>query len=90
MTAMCFHFLNVKMVSALKKIDKDIPYIIFVHGNEALHWYERIFPDRFNGLIRTLKFFKYVIVNSYSISVIKKFFKHTTKDIQIVCVSEWM
>lgn len=89
-TAMCFHFLNVKMVSALKKIDKDIPYIIFVHGNEALHWYERIFPDRFNGLIRTLKFFKYVIVNSYSISVIKKFFKHTTKDIQIVCVSEWM
>lgn len=89
-SSICFHFLNPSMLKALKKINKKIPIVIFVHGNEALYWYERIFPDRFRGFIRILKFIKYVIVNTYSISLIRKFFKETKRDIQIICVSNWM
>lgn len=89
-SSVCFHFLNLKMIKAINLIERDIPIIIFVHGNEALWWFERIFPDRFNGLIRTLKFIKYVGVNSYSILKIRRFFKYESRNIHIVCVSKWM
>lgn len=89
-SAICFHFFNPYMVKVAKNIKKDIPIFIFVHGNEALYWYQRIFPDRFNGVIRILKFIKYVIKNTYSILKIRRFFRKTNKNIQIVCVSKWM
>lgn len=89
-TGICFHFFNPSMARVVQKIKKNIPVFIFVHGNEALYWYQRIFPDRFNGVVRTLKFIKYVIVNTYSISKIQKFFKKNKKNVQIICVSNWM
>lgn len=89
-TCLCFHFLNPYMLKVIKRISRNIPICVFVHGNEALWWYERIFPDRFRGFIRTLKFFKYVVVNTYSICSIRQCFKNIKKEIKIICVSDWM
>ena len=89
-TSICFHFFNPYMSKVINQIERKIPIFIFVHGNEALHWYQRIFPDRLRGVIRILKFVKYMIVNTYSIFKIKRFFHRTNKKIEIVCVSEWM
>lgn len=89
-SAICFHFFNPYMAKVAKNIKKDIPIFIFVHGNEVLHWYQRIFPDRFNGIVRILKFIKYVIKNTFSIFKIRGFFKKEKKNIQIICVSNWM
>lgn len=88
--ALCFHFFDTKMIGVLDDIARPFPVFIFVHGNEALMWYERIFPGRLSGVIPFLKFAKYVMVNTYSIQKIRKFLKHTKHNVQIVCVSEWM
>lgn len=89
-TCVCFHFLNISMVKAIRKFRNDIKIIIFVHGNEALWWYERIFPDRFNGFIRTLKFVKYVLINTCSVLYIRNNINKIKNSINIVCVSKWM
>ncbi|WP_303800437.1 glycosyltransferase family 4 protein [Ruminococcus flavefaciens] len=89
-TCVCFHFLNPSMLKAIQHFRKNIKLVVFVHGNEALWWHERIFPDRFSGFIRTLKFIKYMIVNTYSINYIRKRINNIDNSINIVCVSEWM
>lgn len=89
-TCVCFHFLNISMVKAIRKFRNDVKIVIFVHGNEALWWYERIFPDRFNGFIRTLKFVKYVLINTCSIVYIRNNINKIKNPINIVCVSKWM
>lgn len=49
--ALCFHFFDTKMIGVLDDIARPFPVFIFVHGNEALMWYERIFPGRLSGVI---------------------------------------
>ena len=88
--ALCFHFFRADMIKALQKIKQKYPVFIFVHGNEALMWHERIFPDRLNSFVPFLKFIKYTVVNSYNIKKIKRYLKNTKHKITIVCVSEWM
>lgn len=88
-TCVCFHFLNPMMLKALNQFRRDINIVVFVHGNEALWWWQRIFPDRFNGLIRTLKFIKYVFVNTFSIIKIRQSINHI-HNLHIVFVSQWM
>ena len=87
---LCFHFFSSKMAKALHMTINKYPVCIFVHGNEALMWYERIFPDKMNGLIPFLKFIKYICTNIYNIDKIRKFFKNNKDNIKIICVSEWM
>lgn len=89
-SCVCFHFLNISMLKALQKFRANVKVVIFVHGNEALWWHQRIFPDRFNGVIRTLKFVKYAIINSCSIIYIRNRINDLNLQISIVCVSEWM
>lgn len=84
----CFHFLSVKMLKVYKKIATNVNAIAFVHGNEALWWYQRIFPDRLSGIVQILKFFKYVIINTYSMFYIRQNLKKL--NISLVFVSEWM
>lgn len=86
--SVCFHFLSAKMVRTYKKFNREVKAIAFVHGNEALWWYQRIFPDRFNGIIRVLKFIKYLILNTYNMF----YMRHNLNKIAIslVFVSDWM
>ena len=88
--ALCFHFFRTDMIEALQKMKQIFPVYIFVHGNEALMWHERIFPDRLNSFIPFIKFIKYMFVNSYNISKIKGYLKNTKHKTTIICVSEWM
>ena len=76
------------MVKAYKRFNRPVKAIAFVHGNEALWWYQRIFPDRFSGFVRILKFIKYVILNSYNMIYMRN--KLNKLDISLVFVSDWM
>lgn len=89
-SCVCFHFLNPAMLKAIKGFRRKLGIVIFVHGNEALWWHERIFPERFSGIIRTLKFFKYVAVNTWSMSRIRTNINRIEQDVHIVGVSNWM
>lgn len=89
-TCVCFHFLNISMLKAIQRFRTNVKIVIFVHGNEALWWYQRIFPDRFSGVVRTLKFVKYAIVNTRSIFYIRRKINNLKLQINIICVSEWM
>ena len=84
------HFVSSKIISTLKNVKRSIKIVIFVHGNEALMWYERLFKDRIVDLITLLKFIKYIVVNSLTILNIRKYFKHVSNKVEIVTVSEWM
>lgn len=89
-SCICFHFLTKPMLSAIERFRHNVSVIIFVHGNEALFWYERIFPDTFADCIRILKFLKYVFVNTYTIHYIRKRINNLKVKVDIVCVSQWM
>lgn len=89
-TCVCFHFLDIQMMKAIQAFRKDVAITIFVHGNEALWWYERIFPDKFADIIRVLKFIKYAFRNTVSINYIKRRINKLGDRVNIICVSEWM
>ena len=89
-TCVCFHFLDIQMMKAIQAFRKDVAITIFVHGNEALWWYERIFPDKFADAIRILKFIKYAVKNTISINYIKHRINRLGDKVNIICVSEWM
>lgn len=89
-TCVCFHFLNVPMFKAIKRIRTDVSITIFVHGNEALWWYERIFPDKFANFVQVLKFVKYAVKNTRRILYIRRRINCLRNNVNIVCVSEWM
>lgn len=89
-SAICIHFLNRNIIKVLNKIDLNIPIFIFVHGVEALNWYERIFPYTFNNIRSTLGFLKYTINNILNMLTIRKYFSNPRKNITLIAVSEWM
>ena len=89
-TCVCFHFLDIPMMKAIHKFRRNVAVTIFVHGNEALWWHERIFPDKFADIIRVLKFIKYAIKNTVSINFIKYKINKLGANVNIICVSEWM
>lgn len=89
-TAVCAHFITPDMISVLSSINRKLNIYIFVHGNEALMWYERIFPYLFTDFISVLKFIKYIFINIISVSIIRSFLKESKHDITLIAVSEWM
>lgn len=89
-TCVSFHFLTISMLKAIEKFRSDVKIVIFVHGNEALWWHERIFPDCFATFNRVLKFCKYVVVNTGNILYIRNKINKLNVKANIVCVSEWM
>jgi len=88
--AVCVHFIDKLMIDALTKVTKKLRIFIFVHGNEALHWYERIFLDDFNSIRSILGFCKYTFYNVITIPKIKSFLRHTNHGYKLIAVSEWM
>lgn len=88
--AIYVHFIDMTMIKAIKKLKKCSRLVIFIHGNEALKWYERIFPDMFPNFKSVLGFSHYVLSNIFSIPVIGKFVRTTDKEITLIGVSNWM
>jgi hypothetical protein len=86
----CVHFLCAEMINFFTKCKHPLNLLIFVHGNEALHWYQRIFPGIFSSARQFLGFIKYVFVNTYEIRKIRSFFKKTHHNCTFVTVSHWM
>ena len=84
------HFFSHNIIKALKNVDNRCKLVIFVHGNEALLWYQRLFKDRINSPLYFLKFIKYIIMNTINMRLIRKYFKNTNRNITIVGVSNWM
>lgn len=87
---LCFHFISRSMIKALKQIEQSHKLIIFVHGVEALQWYERIFPGVFSTSKMFLSFLKYIVNNTINLKICKKFFSNTHHVCEFITVSEWM
>ena len=81
------HFYQHWMLERIIKIFQ-VPFIIWVHGFEALGWYRRLF----NYTIYSPVFFNYVRQNTYQQYHFRKLIKYANKDsrIQFVFVSNWM
>lgn len=88
--AIYVHFIDVSMIKCLQKIQLPLKIIIFIHGNEALWWHERIFPNMFPNLKSFLGFAHYVIDNTYSMPMIRHFVNSTRNELTLVGVSKWM
>jgi len=86
----CIHFIASPMMRALNKISERKRVIVFVHGNEALHWYQRIFRGTFSSLKLALGFFKYVVANVIQINTARVFFRKSIHNFEFVAVSKWM
>ena len=86
----CFHFITPEMINAIKHFRENLGVIIFVHGNEALWWYERIFPDRLGDFVHVIKFARYIIRNSISMARIRKSIADISDRSYFVGVSRWM
>lgn len=86
----CIHFLDWTMIEALNQIQQRLRLLIFVHGVEALYWYERIFPDMFVGVRSYLQFGRYIMNNYMDMHNIRKFLNKTGHALELITVSEWM
>lgn len=87
---LCFHFISRTMIKALQQIEQPQKLIIFVHGVEALRWYERIFPGIFTTPKMFLGFLKYIVNNSINLRICQRFFSNTHHVCEFITVSEWM
>lgn len=86
----CMHFINGDMISALNKVESKRKVFIFVHGVEALYWYQRIFKGTFGNMRLILGFIKYSINNIIEIRRIRRFLNTNRHDCCFIAVSGWM
>ena len=87
---LCVHFINGQIINVLNKIENSRRLVVFVHGVEALHWYERIFPGTFRTPKMILSFLHYIKSNIHQINICRKFFSNTIHKVEFIAVSEWM
>lgn len=88
--AICVHFIGPYAIQPLEGIDKTQNIFVFVHGNEVLHWYERIFKGTIVDLHSFLAFSKYALHNIKNMRVIRRFLKSTHHNVKLISVSRWM
>lgn len=86
----CIHFITLEIINALNQISNKRNIVLFVHGVEALCWYERIFPGIFRSPKNIMSFIKYAIVNMTTLPQIRRFLNSTQHKIVFITVSEWM
>lgn len=86
----CVHFIGPYATEAFDLVDNKMDIYVFVHGNEVLHWYQRIFKGSFYNLHSLLAFLKYSLYNIYNLHRIKKFIHSTNHNLHFIGVSEWM
>lgn len=87
----CVHFLDSCIIDYLKAgADRITKAIVFVHGYEALHWYQRIFAGTFANFTLFKNFISYIYNNIRELRIIRKFLKSNMIKCEFVTVSEWM
>lgn len=86
----CIHFLDYKMISVLKKVRRTLDLFVFVHGAEALKWYQRLFPGIVTSFKSFMVFIAGIINNTLDMTNIRSFLKHTHHKVHLITVSEWM
>lgn len=86
----CVHFLTKSIAKVLSEITTPRKVVLFVHGVEALKWYERIFPGGFSDIHRCVSFLKYMVSNSLTLPIIRKFLSKTNHSLSFITVSKWM
>jgi len=86
----CVHFLDSYIIECLQLTSNINKAIVFVHGFEALHWYQRIFSGTFANITLFKSFLRYIYSNTTELRKIRKFLKHMTFKCEFVTVSEWM
>lgn len=86
----CAHFLSPEMIDVFKRINSVLRIVIVVHGNEALFWYQRLFPGLLSSPRLVLGTIHGAFQNVYSIGVIRRFLQSNHHEIEFVTVSEWM
>ena len=89
-SAICLHFISRNMIKGLRSAQYKPKLYVFVHGAEALHWYERIFPKMFPTVRSFFAFLKGTLYNIIGISVIKRFLKEKNHKVTLIGVSQWM
>jgi len=88
--SLCIHFLDSKMIKAISKLNKKVKTVVFVHGVEALKWYQRLFKGAFSSFRQAMSFVKYIFVNNREMKTIRDFLKGDTSNYTFVTVSKWM
>ncbi len=86
----CVHFIGPYAINPFNQIDRKLNVFVFVHGNEVLHWYERIFTGTIVSLHSFLAFLKYSLHNVRNMRVIRNFLHSTHHSIRLIAVSKWM
>lgn len=84
------HFIDENMIRALELVKKPMPVFIFVHGAEALYWYERIFPGMLRSPRLLAGFVKGAFYGVHRIRAIRRFLAETHHACRFITVSEWM
>ncbi|MBB5636596.1 glycosyltransferase involved in cell wall biosynthesis [Pedobacter cryoconitis] len=82
------HFVGGWLYDAFLK-DNKIPVIIWVHGEEALGWYRRLY----NYGLKTIKSFGiFAVKNMFQLYHLRRIINHSNKtgDIKFIFVSAWM
>ena len=86
----CIHFLSPEMIKGIDCVQKQFDLFVFVHGNEALFWYERIFRSTTSCIHNFLVYCHNAVFNTLSIFKIRKFLRKTKNHLHFITVSEWM
>jgi len=86
----CPHFIDKNMIKGLEGAKYKPELFIFVHGGEALFWYERIFPKMFKTFKNIRLFVLYAVYNVFTIKKIRRFLKKRHHETTLVGVSQWM
>lgn len=86
----CVHFLDSYIIDCLNNTDRIKKVIVFVHGYEALHWYQRIFAGTFANFALCKSFLGYIYNNVRELKIIRKFLNVCDSKYEFVTVSEWM
>lgn len=83
------HFVGGWLYDAFLKHNKDIPVVIWIHGEEALGWYRRLYNYSFSSFIKLGIF---IAKNIYQLYHLRRIIKHSNKvsNIQFIFVSKWM
>lgn len=76
------HFLTRNIINAISSLDGDYPIIVWIHGEEALGWYRRLFNFDKN-------FIKYILSNTLQLIMFRRFLNKKT-NVKLIFVSDWM
>ena len=86
----CVHFIDPDIIDCIKDERSVKKVIVFVHGFEALHWYQRIFPYTFTNRYNLVSLLYYIRGNNHALPIIRSFLHSTGLECEFVTVSNWM